>query len=104
MECSVVDECCSGRCIAKDDATSRCARKSLNRKKRSCGKDEQIPPSGPWIFSTQFGNDGAGDTNFRGPTGVAISSRPLEALVADSNNYRISSLEVRLDHPHVTTG
>ena len=38
MQCIAGDECCSGRCIAKDDGTSRCARKTSNRKKKHGGK------------------------------------------------------------------
>lgn len=33
MECSDSIPCCSGRCILKRDGTSRCARKSSNRKR-----------------------------------------------------------------------
>ncbi len=38
MQCAIGDECCSGRCIAKLDGTSRCARKTSNRKRKSHGK------------------------------------------------------------------
>ena len=38
MQCTAGDECCSGRCIAKLDGTSRCARKTSNRKRKSHGK------------------------------------------------------------------
>lgn len=32
MQCTSGDECCSGRCVQKLDGTSRCARKTSNRK------------------------------------------------------------------------
>jgi len=47
MQCTLGAECCSGRCIAKADGTSRCARKTSNRKKNGTKKsaDSGPPPN-----------------------------------------------------------
>ena len=46
MQCATGDECCSGRCIVKSDGTSRCARKTSNRKKKNKGSGSTTP-AGP---------------------------------------------------------
>lgn len=90
MQCVTGDECCSGRCIAKDDGTSRCARKTSNPKKKGGEKKGKHPASGPWVYSTQFGSYGSGDSNFQNPAGVALSADGLTLWVADYQTHRIT--------------
>jgi sugar lactone lactonase YvrE len=42
-----------------------------------------------WTYSTQFGSQGSGDTNFENPTGIFVSEDTLTAWVADLGNHRI---------------
>ena len=52
MECSDSIPCCSGRCIVKRDGTSRCARKTSNRKKKHAEKNSDDKDTCIALFDT----------------------------------------------------
>ncbi len=75
MQCNSSDECCSTRCIAKADGTSRCARKTSNRKKKHGAKN------------------GGGSTPVPGPNCTVCANgcphSTIEAAVAAADTYSV---------------
>jgi len=51
---------------------------------------KQADASDPWQFQTSFGSEGAGESNFAVPMGIAVSHDGLRVWVADSSNSRFS--------------
>ena len=45
---------------------------------------------GYWLYSTEFGTKGDGNSNFSNPSRVFVSADSLTAWVADTDNHRIS--------------
>lgn len=97
--CAEDDDCCSGRCIAKRDGRSRCARTTSNRSKRDTrgnSKDRRPSPVPTatgvpgWHEVATIGSLGSGADQFDSPRGIALSPDELELYVVDTVNDRIS--------------
>ena len=94
--CAEDDDCCSGRCIAKSDGKSRCARTTSNRGKRD-KREHRGPSPVPtatgvpgWHEVATIGSLGSGKGQFDSPRGIALSPDELELYVVDTVNDRIS--------------
>lgn len=91
--CAVDDDCCSGRCIAKSDGKSRCARTTSNRGKREHRGPSPVPTATGvpgWHEVATIGSLGSGKGQFDSPRGIALSPDELELYVVDTVNDRIS--------------